>query len=167
MAVMEIRKYPDAVLKRRARAVEVFDNELQALIDDMVETMHAAPGIGLAAPQVGVSKQLAVIDMSTDEQKAPLIVLVNPVIVCKEGSIDFEEGCLSVPEYTAMVSRSERIVVKALDREGRPLEIETTDLLAIVLQHEIDHLEGILMVDRMSAFKRELFKKRYKTAVKA
>ena len=139
-----------------------FDQDLQALIDNMIETMYAAPGVGLAAPQVGQPKRLAVIDISTREDKFPLLVIVNPVIVSAEGEVEFEEGCLSLPEYTALVKRAEQVVVKAQDRDGKAIEIEGTDLLAIALQHEIDHLDGILLIDRISPIKREFFKKRYK-----
>jgi len=162
MAVMEIKKYPEKVLKQKALPVATFDKELQVLIDDMIETMYAAPGVGLAAPQVGESKRLAVIDISSREDKFPLLVLINPVIVSREGEVEFEEGCLSLPEYTAIVKRSENILVKALDRDGKPIEIEGMDLLAIALQHEIDHLDGMLLIDRISPIKREFFKKRHK-----
>jgi peptide deformylase len=162
MAVLEIIKYPEEVLKRKTEPVTRFDADLQKLIEDMIETMYAAPGIGLAAPQVGSSKRLAVIDISSGENKFPLLVLVNPVIVNREGEIEFEEGCLSLPEYTAKVRRAEKVAVRAHDREGKALEIEAADLLAIALQHEIDHLEGILLIDRISPIKREFFKKRYR-----
>jgi peptide deformylase len=166
MAVREIMKYPEEVLKRKTVTVTSFDQDLQTLIEDMIETMYAAPGIGLAAPQVGSSKRLAVIDISSGENKFPLLVLINPVIVSYEGEIEFEEGCLSLPEYTAKVRRAEKVVVKSLDREGRSTEIEATDLLAVALQHEIDHLEGMLLIDRISPIKREFFKKRYKKSLK-
>ncbi len=162
MAILEIRKYPEKILKQKALPVTSFDQDLQALIDNMIETMYAAPGVGLAAPQVGQPKRLAVIDISTREDKFPLLVIVNPVIVSAEGEVEFEEGCLSLPEYTALVKRAEQVVVKAQDRDGKAIEIEGTDLLAIALQHEIDHLEGILLIDRISPIKREFFKKRYK-----
>lgn len=167
MALLEIKKYPDPVLKRRAEAVTVVDDELQTLIDDMIDTMYDAPGVGLAAPQVGVSKQLAVIDISSKEAEVPLIVLINPVVIETEGAVEFEEGCLSLPEYTTKVKRSERVVVRAIDREGKKIEIDTEGLLAIALQHEIDHLDGILLIDRISPIKREFFKKRYQKALKA
>ncbi len=141
--------------------MEELNGELQGLIDSMIETMYAAPGIGLAAPQVGESKRLIVVDVSTREEKHPLIVLINPVIVSVEGKIDSEEGCLSVPGYTSTIRRSERVLVKGVDREGRPVEIEATGLLSRVLQHEIDHLDGILFVDRLSPIKKEFFRKRY------
>jgi peptide deformylase len=162
MAILEIKKYPEKVLKQKASPVTTFDQDLQALIDDMIETMYAAPGVGLAAPQVGESKRLAVIDISSKEEKIPLLVLVNPVIVDSEGVIEFEEGCLSIPEYTTIVKRAEKVLVRAQDRGGDAIEIEGTDLLAIALQHEIDHLEGILLIDRISPIKREFFKKRHK-----
>jgi peptide deformylase len=162
MAILEIKKYPEKVLKQKALPVTAFDHDLQALIDDMIETMYAAPGVGLAAPQVGESKRLAVIDISSREDKFPLLVLVNPVIVSCEGEVEFEEGCLSLPEYTAVVKRAEKLVVKAQDRDGKQIEIEGMDLLAIALQHEIDHLDGMLLIDRISPIKREFFKKRHK-----
>ena len=167
MAVREIKKYPASVLKKKSAPVEAFDDELQELIDDMIETMYAAPGVGLAAPQVGVSKRLAVIDISSRDEEHPLIVLVNPVIVSSEGELEFEEGCLSIPEYTAKVKRAENLVISCRDREGREIEIEAGGLLSIAMQHEIDHLDGILFIDRLSPIKREFFKKRHKKAVKA
>ena len=161
MAVIEIKKYPAPVLKKKTAPVTSFDENLQNLIDDMVETMYAAPGVGLAAPQVGVSKRLAVIDIGSRDEKYPLIVLVNPHIVSSEGEIEFEEGCLSIPEYTAKVRRSEKLVVRAQDRQGSKVEIEAGGLLAIALQHEIDHLDGLLLIDRISPIKREFFRKRF------
>jgi len=162
MAILEIRKYPEKVLKQKASPVTTFDQDLQVLIDNMIETMYAAPGVGLAAPQVGETKRLAVIDISSRQDKFPLLVIVNPVIVSSEGEVEFEEGCLSLPEYTAIVKRAENVVVKAQDRDGKAIEIEGTELLAIALQHEIDHLDGILLIDRISPIKRDFFKKRYK-----
>ena len=160
--MLDIKKYPAPVLKKKAAAVSVFDEELQKLIEDMVETMYAAPGVGLAAPQVGISKRLAVIDISSRDDQHPLIVLINPRILRMAGEVEFEEGCLSIPEYTAKVKRSESLVVRAHDRNGDEVEIEADGLLAIALQHEIDHLDGFLLIDRISPIKREFFKKRYK-----
>lgn len=162
MAILDIRKYPARILKQKAVPVEKIDDELQQLIDDMIETMYAAPGVGLAAPQVGVAKRLAVIDISHREETVPLLVLINPVILRQEGDIEFEEGCLSVPDYTAKVTRAENLVVSALDRSGRQVEIETGGLLSIAVQHEIDHLDGILFIDRLSPIRREFFKKKFK-----
>ena len=161
MAVREIRKYPEKVLKEKTKQVSEFDSELQKLIDDMIETMYAAPGVGLAANQIGVSKQVTVIDVSVREEKSSLIVLVNPEIVHTEGETSSEEGCLSIPEYTTIVKRAERVRVKGLDRKGSLIEIEADGLLARALQHEIDHLNGFLLIDRIGRIKREFFRKRY------
>lgn len=160
MSVREIKKYPEEVLRKKTEPVTRFDSELQKLIDDMIETMYAAPGVGLAANQIGVSRQVAVIDVSA-AQDSSLIVLVNPEIIHAEGENSTEEGCLSVPEYTTIVKRAERVKVKGLDREGRLLEIEAEGFLAKALQHEIDHLNGLLFIDRIGRIKREFFKKRY------
>lgn len=162
MPILEIRKYPEKILKQKALPVTIFDQQLQELIDNMIETMYAAPGIGLAAPQVGEPKSVAVIDVSFGGEKFPLLVLVNPIIEISEGEVEFEEGCLSIPEYSAAIKRAERVIVRALDRHGMQMEIEGTDLLAIALQHEIDHLNGMLLIDRISPIKREFFKKRHK-----
>jgi peptide deformylase len=160
MAILEIRKYPDRVLKKKTVPVTTIDRELQTLIDNMIETMYAAPGVGLAAPQVGISKRLAVVDVNTKVSEMPLLVLINPVVLNKEGFIEFEEGCLSLPDFTSKVERAAKVVVHAVDREGKEFEIETEGLLSIALQHEIDHLNGILLIDRISPIKREFFKKR-------
>lgn len=166
MALLEIKRYPERVLKERASSVLNIDREILKLIDDMIETMYAAPGIGLAAPQVGVSKRIIVIDVSVKEgEKTPLIVLVNPEIVNTEGEIDSEEGCLSLPGYITTVKRAERVIVKGLNRDGKEIKIEGEGLLSRALQHEIDHLNGILLIDRISRIKREFFKKRYKKAL--
>ena len=162
MAVRKIKTYPEKVLQVKAGPVECIDGECQRLIDDMIETMYAAPGIGLAAPQVGVSKRLIVVDVSLrEEEKIPLIVLINPEIITSEGELESEEGCLSLPGYIAAVKRAERIVVRGIDRQGKPLEIEGEGLLCRALQHEIDHLNGTLLIDRISSIKREFFKKRF------
>ncbi len=161
MAVREIVKYPEKVLREKTLQVTDCDSELQKLIDDMIETMYAAPGVGLAANQVGVSKQVAVIDVSVRDEKSPLIVLVNPEIIHLEGEIEAEEGCLSVPDYTTVLKRALKVCVKGLDRHGKPVEREAEGLLARALQHEIDHLNGILFIDRMGRIKKEFFKKRY------
>ncbi len=166
MAILEIKKYPEKVLKQRAAAVENIDGNIQRLIDDMLETMYAAPGIGLAAPQVGVLKRLIVIDIShREEEKVPLIVLINPEIMDTSGEVDSEEGCLSLPGYVTNVMRSEKIAVRGLNRKGKQTEIECEGLLCRALQHEIDHLNGTLLIDRISSIKREFFKKRFQKAL--
>ena len=161
MAILQIRTYPEKVLRTKTEPVTEFDSNLQKLIDDMIETMYSAPGVGLAANQVGVSKQLAVIDVSAREENSSLIVLINPEIICAEEEEDSEEGCLSLPEYITVIKRAKKVVVKGLDREGKPLKIETDSFLAKVLQHEIDHLNGKLLINRIGRIKLEFFKKRY------
>lgn len=167
MPILEIRKYPEKILKEKAAPVESIDSHLQHLIDDMIETMHTVRGLGLAANQVGISKRLSVIDTSIREEKRPLIVLINPVIIEKEGLIEAEEGCLSIPGYMTTIKRAERVYVRGLNREGKTIEIEGTGLLARALQHEIDHLDGLLFIDRMSPIKRQFFKRRYKKLMNA
>ncbi len=161
MSVLEIKKYPDTVLKKKALPVENINGGIQELIDDMIDTMHDAPGIGLAAPQVGESRRVIVVHVNLKEEAHPLIVLINPEIVQVDGKVVSEEGCLSVPGYVSNIERAGMVLVRGLDREGKPVEVEAEDLLARALQHETDHLDGILFVDRMSPIKREFFRKRY------
>lgn len=161
MAVLEILHYPNPLLAERSLPVETFDEELRQLAADMAETMYDAPGVGLAAPQVGVLKRLAVIDCSGSEAPADLIVAVNPEIVAREGEYLEEEGCLSVPGYFARVARSARVTLRYQDLDGQPREREADELLAVAIQHEIDHLDGILFVDRLSSLKRSIFRKKY------
>ncbi len=167
MAIREIRKYPDPVLRHKTERVSKIDASINRLIDDMVETMHAAPGVGLAANQVGVPLQVAVIDLSTREQKEkgnlqPVVVIINPEILVLEGSVVDEEGCLSIPEYADRVRRAAKVRVRAQDRTGKTFELEAEGLMAKALQHEIDHLNGLLFVDRMSTLKKSIFKRKYK-----
>ncbi|NCO67863.1 MAG: peptide deformylase [Nitrospirae bacterium CG_4_10_14_0_8_um_filter_41_23] len=166
MAVLEIKKYPEKILKQKAAFINNIDAHIQHLIDDMIETMYSARGVGLAANQVGIPKRLCVIDVSLKEDKKPLIALINPLIIEKEGTVEAEEGCLSIPGYMTNIKRAERVYARGLNREGKPVEIEGTGLLARALQHEIDHLDGLLIIDRMSPIKREFFKRRYKKFVK-
>lgn len=161
MAVLDIKKYPDRILIQKTSHVNEFNDELHKLIDDMIETMYAAPGVGLAANQVGVSKQVFVIDVSTEDKKVPLLVLINPVLAHSEGQADIEEGCLSLPGYSTVVCRAEKVIVKGLDREGKEVEIEGEGLLSKALQHELDHLNGTLLIDRIGRIKKEFFKKRF------
>jgi peptide deformylase len=166
MAILEVRKYPDNVLRQKAKPVEKDDSGLQQLINDMVETMHASLGIGLAAPQVGVHKRVIIIDISNYDENRDLMVLMNPEITLAEDLVDSEEGCLSVPQFTAHIKRAGRVIVNGLDRDARPVEVEATGILARALQHEIDHLDGVLIIDRLSAIKREFFEKRHQKALK-
>jgi len=158
MSRLTILEYPDPRLRTKAQPVAVFDAVLQKLIDDMFETMYAAPGIGLAATQVDAHKQLLVLDVS-EEKNAPL-VLINPKIVASEGSQSYQEGCLSVPGIFADVSRADRITVESLNRHGEPQNFTADGLLAVCIQHEMDHLAGKLFVDYLSPLKRELVRKK-------
>ncbi len=166
MALLEIKKYPEKILKQKTAPLETIDGDIHHLIDDMIETMYAVRGIGLAANQVGISKRLCVIDTSGREEKSQLIVLINPVIIEKEGTEESDEGCLSIPGYLPIIKRSAKVTVKGLNREGKPIQLEADGLLARALQHEIDHLDGLLIIDRISPIKREFFKKRYKRSLK-
>jgi peptide deformylase len=166
MAVLKLNTYPDEILACKARPADLSDAGMQQLIDDMIETMYESNGIGLAAPQVGVSKRLIIVDTNPRSDSPSPLVLINPEIALAEGLCDSEEGCLSVPEYIAHIKRAERVIVAALDRNGNEVRFEATGLFARALQHEIDHLDGVLIVDRLSALKREFFKKRYLKALK-
>jgi peptide deformylase len=158
MSLLTFLVNPDPRLPNTAKPVAAFDAALQGLIEDLFETMYAAPGIGLAATQVNVHKQLLVLDVS-EEKNAPL-VLVNPKIVAREGSQIYQEGCLSVPNIYADVERADRISVEAQDRHGQPLQLQADGLLAVCIQHEMDHLIGKLFVDYLSPLKRELVRRK-------
>jgi peptide deformylase len=149
-------KYGAAGLHAPAAPVTAFDAQLGALVDDMIETMYAAPGIGLAAPQIGVPLRVAVIDLTGGKKGGELLTLVNPEIVEREGMQLEDEGCLSVPGFTATVPRPTRVVVRAYDRHGTPQTIDGADLLARALQHELDHLDGKLFLDRIHGIKRDV-----------
>ena len=163
---LKIYTYPDPILRTKAEPVENIDGDTQKLIKGMAERMYEAPGIGLAATQVGQSKQLIVYDLSPKEEGKNLSVLINPEIVMAEGDIVFEEACLSVIDYSAEVKRREKIKVKGVDQDGKPIDIEAEGLLAICLQHEIDHLNGVLFIDHISSLKRSLYKKKLKKMIK-
>jgi peptide deformylase len=163
MAILPICKLPDPVLRKKAREITAITPELQGLIEDMAETMYAAPGLGLAATQVGVLHRLIVFDVShRDGGPRDLKVILNPCITAGEGEISREEGCLSVADFSAEVRRHARVQVKGLDREGKPIEMTGEGLLAVVIQHEVDHLDGVLFIDRISRLKRGLFLRRLK-----
>ena len=147
MAVLPLRCHPDPVLRRKARRLGIIDGSIQRLVEDMLDTMRHAEGVGLAAPQVGVSLRLAVIQLPEQEP----LVLINPEVVKRKGEVDVVEGCLSIPGYNAQLKRSLQVVVKALNREGRPFRIKGEELLAQVLEHEIDHLNGVLYIDRLES----------------
>ena len=153
MAILDILEFPDPRLRTVAQPVEVVDDALRKVIDDMFETMYAAPGIGLAATQVNIHKRLLVLDIS-EEKNAPL-VFINPQVEPLAGEQEYNEGCLSVPGYYDTVKRHDRIRVRALGRDGQPFEIEADGLLAVCIQHEIDHMDGKLFVDYLSRLKRD------------
>jgi peptide deformylase len=168
MTTLKIVTYPDKFLQKPTHPVDQIDGNLQRIIEDMAETMYEAPGIGLAAIQVGIDKSLLVYDISDRESTRQLDVLINPKIIDAQGSIISEnEGCLSVPDYRADVKRHAMLLVEGFDRHGKPIRLEADGLLAIMLQHEIDHLEGRLFIDRISKLKRELYKKRVEKALKS
>jgi peptide deformylase len=154
--IREIVKYPDPILQKPTEPVTEFNEELRALVDDMFESMYAAHGIGLAAPQVGISQRITVIDLSFQKNPEEKIVLINPEIIHKQGKQNEEEGCLSLPEIREKVSRAEKVRVRAQDVQGEWFEIDGEELLARAFQHEIDHLDGILFIFRVSALKRDL-----------
>ncbi len=165
--VRPIVKYPDPILQRPSEPVSEFNDELRTLVDDMFESMYAAHGIGLAAPQVGVSKRLTVIDLSFQKTPEDKIVLINPEIIVREGKQYGDEGCLSLPDIHEKVSRANRVMVRAQNVEGKWFEIEGDDLLARAFQHEIDHLDGVLFIFRVSALKRDLILRRIRKLQKA
>lgn len=160
MAIRTILEFPHPVLRQKAKAISVFNEELKDMVADMTETMYDAPGIGLAAPQIGESIQLIVVDVAKLEAEQQVLVMINPRIISQEGSQVDEEGCLSVIDLTANVKRFQKITVTYQDLDGNLLEISTEDRFAVVLQHEIDHLHGILFIDHLSALKRTLYKKK-------
>ncbi|MFN8627913.1 MAG: peptide deformylase [Candidatus Binatia bacterium] len=162
MAIRRILKFPDPELKHTAQPVRNIDGRTQQLVSDLVETMYAAPGLGLAATQVGSSDRVIVLDVREAEPKLGLVKLINPVIVQAEGSVVWEEACLSVVDYTAEVRRADHVLVKAWTSEEKELEIDAEGLLAVALQHEIDHLDGKLFIDRISRLKRDLYRRRVK-----
>ncbi len=156
MAIRTILHYPDKRLRNKALPVSVFDDELRALCDDMAETMYAAPGVGLAAPQIGVSKRIFVIDVAPSDAPSELRTFINPEIIAKEGEMVWEEGCLSFPGIHEEVDRAAKVTVRAQNEKGETFELTAENLLAIAIQHEYDHLEGTLLVDRVSLLKRRM-----------
>lgn len=167
MPILKILTFPDKFLRQPTKPVENIDGEIQKVIDGMAGIMYEAPGVGLAAIQVGYDKSIIVYDVSLKEEKRSLQVLINPKIISSEGKILSEnEGCLSVPDLRTDIKRSASILVEGLDREGKPLKIEADELLALVLQHEIDHLNGTLIIDHISSLKRQLYKRRVQKALR-
>ena len=166
MALRDIVLYPSEVLVQKATSVEQVTDEVKQLVDDMIATMYDAPGIGIAAPQVGVLDRVTVIDISSEENpEEQLHVFINPEIVHAEGTIIWEEGCLSIPGIYEKVERSNKVVVQALNRDGAEFELEAHGLLAVALQHEIDHLNGVLFLDHLSPLKRRMAMKKYRKVI--
>ena len=162
VAVLEILKYPHPILKKRCEEVNRIDGEVKKLIRDMTETMYQANGVGLAACQVGVPQRVIVVDVSPLDPGKEFFAIINPEIISEEGEIEHEEGCLSVPEFSEKVKRKEKIVLRGFSPGGKPIEVPCEGILAIALQHEIDHINGMLILDRVSRLKRELYRDKLK-----
>lgn len=165
--ILEIKKFPEKVLRGKTNKIEDINDEIRELANDMLETMYDAPGIGLAAPQVGILKKIVVIDVTAGDDKSQQLVLINPEIIASSGEEEGEEGCLSVPEEYELVTRAAEVTAKALDLDGNEIMIEADGLLARAIQHELDHLEGKLFIDRLSSLKKDMLKKRIKKRITA
>ena len=163
---MEIYKYPDPILKKKAEPVVNIDGNIQNLIDNMSKLMYQASGIGLAANQAGAAKRVIIFDISHKEKGKDLTVLINPTIVLAEDKVVSEEGCLSLPDFNDKIPRKECLKVQGVDRHGKPIDIEAEGLLSICIQHEIDHLDGTLILDYVSHLKRSLYKKKVEKLMK-
>lgn len=166
MALRRILKYPESLLKQTAADVANIDGQVDEILRDMADTMYAAPGVGLAAPQVGVGERMIVVDVDTEDPGKHLLKLINPRIAEREGTILWEEGCLSVVDYTAEVRRSAQILLRAWTLDQQEVEIEADGLLAVALQHELDHLDGKLFIDRISALKRDSYKRKLRKMIR-
>lgn len=162
MAVLEILKYPHPLLKKRCEKVDRIDGEVKKLIRDMTETMYQANGIGLAACQVGVSRRVIVVDVSPIDPEKEFFAMVNPEVISEEGEIEHEEGCLSVPDCLEKLKRKEKVLVRGFSPAGKEIEISAEGILAIAIQHEIDHVNGVLILDRISRLKREIYRNKLK-----
>jgi peptide deformylase len=165
--VLPILKYGATELKTPSQPITVFNGELEKIARNMIETMYSAPGIGLAAPQIGINIRLSTIDLSVGEDPAQLIVICNPEIITLDGEQKSEEGCLSIPEFTDTVIRPRKVVVRGVNLHGEEMRFEGTDLLARCFSHEIDHLDGILFIDRLSSLKKTLIRNKIKKLAKA
>jgi len=160
MSLKDILIYPEKRLRKKSQTVEKINKKIQKLLDDLADTMYNAPGVGLAAPQIGENVRVLVVDISTKEEEKSLMELINPAITDSSGTQKSEEGCLSVPGYYGNITRKKKITVEAVNRDGEKFKIEAEDILARVLQHEIDHLDGILFFEKMAKLKKELFIKK-------
>ena len=162
MAVLEILKYPHPLLKKRSKEVDRIDGEVRKLIRDMAETMYDVNGIGLAACQIGIPQRIIVVDVSPIDPKQSFFAMINPEIISEEGEIEHEEGCLSVPDCLEKIKRQEKIHVIGISLEGKEMEVSGEGILAFALEHEIDHLNGVLILDRISRLKREIYRNKLK-----
>lgn len=162
MAVLEILKYPHPLLKKRCEKVDRIDREVKKLIRDMTETMYQANGIGLAACQVGVSRRVIVVDVGPIDPEKEFFAMVNPEVISEEGEIEHEEGCLSVPDCLEKLKRKEKVLIRGFSPAGKEIEISAEGILAIAIQHEIDHINGVLILDRISRLKREIYRNKLK-----
>ncbi len=160
MSLKDILIYPEKRLRKKSQTVEKINKKIQKLLDDLADTMYNAPGVGLAAPQIGENVRVLVVDISTKEEENSLMELINPAITDSSGTQSSEEGCLSIPGYYGNITRKKKVTVEAVNRDGEKFKIEAEDILARVLQHEIDHLDGILFFDKMAKLKKELFIKK-------
>jgi peptide deformylase len=166
MAILPILKFPDPLLKEKSAPVDVVTPELSAVIDDLLDTMRSSPGgVGISAPQVGVLKRIVTVDVSAHrrgsrEENHGLLVLINPEILAKGGRQIIREGCMSIPDYTANIERAQWVLVDALDREGKQVILESVGFEAVAIQHEVDHLDGILFLDRVTSLKTDLFRRK-------
>ena len=167
MSILQITKYGNPVLTKKAEEITNLDKYIAELAQNMVETMYAAPGIGLAAPQVNESKRLITVDLSVGEDSQNLIILINPELISQEGEVIHEEGCLSVPDISEKIVRPSRVIVKGIDLKGNEKIIEAEGLLARVFCHEIDHINGKLFIDHLSLLKKSLIRKKLKRAIQA
>jgi peptide deformylase len=165
MAIRTILHYPDPRLRNKARKVEAVTPAIETLIEDMAETMYAAPGVGLAATQIGEAVSIFLVDIASEDQPSDLKVFINPEIVERQGTQTWEEGCLSFPGVSEEIKRAEHVKVRALDRAGRPFELEAEGLLAVAIQHELDHLEGVLMIDKVGPLKKRMMARAVQKAV--
>lgn len=156
MAIRTILHYPDPRLREKAKAIEAVNDDIRTLVEDMAETMYAAPGVGLAAPQVGVLHRLFIIDIASEDEPSDLRVFINPEIIKKAGTLTWDEGCLSFPGITEEIERAAVVTVRALDEKGKEFELTAEDLLAVAIQHENDHLDGKLMIDHVGMLKKRI-----------
>lgn len=167
MAIRTILHYPDPRLRQKAQPVTTVTPEIQKLIDDMAETMYAAPGVGLAATQIGEAHRIFIVDIAAEDEPSNLMVFINPEIVTTEGSQTGSEGCLSFPGVTEDVKRAANVAIRAMDRQGKPFEIEADGLLAVAVQHELDHLDGVLMIDRVGMLKKRIIQRKMQKRAEA